>query len=32
MLHRCSLAWIFLRESLRKWRRSTPAPPAESQA
>jgi high-affinity iron transporter len=32
LLFGCSLAWIYLRDSLRKWRRSAPARPAESQA
>jgi high-affinity iron transporter len=32
LLYGCSLAWIYLRDSLRKWRRSAPAQPAESQA
>ncbi len=32
VLYGCSLAWIYLRDSLRKWRRTAPAQPAESQA
>jgi len=32
VLFGCSLAWVYLRESLRAWRRSEPAQPAESQA
>ena len=32
LLYGCSLAWIYLRDSLRKWRRSAPAEAAESQA
>jgi high-affinity iron transporter len=32
VLYGCSLAWVYLRESLRAWRRSEPAEPAESQA
>ncbi len=32
VLYGCSLAWVYLRESLRAWRRSAPAEPAESQA
>jgi high-affinity iron transporter len=32
VLFGCSLAWVYLREQLRAWRRSEPAQPAESQA
>jgi high-affinity iron transporter len=32
LLYGCSLAWIYLRDSLRRWRRTAPAEPAESQA